>query len=224
MLRINRWLESARSGRWLIIVDNADDSAVLSQVNVDGSFVFPPDCPRGYILWTIRNRGFAHRVSSPGGVIQVSALSEFEGVTLLSKMTDAGESQKVLHDLGLLSSTLEHLPFAISQAASYMNLYNVSPGEFLDYFNRVSETQSVLKFEHTDSTRNRGWESLHKTWSLTFEHLSPHAIKVLALMSFLEPDSIPTSLLSQEFVDKLQLNQALSELRKHSLINSNDDR
>jgi tetratricopeptide (TPR) repeat protein len=138
-------------------------------------------------------------------------------------MIASGKSQKVLHDLGLLSSTLDHLPLAISQAASYMSRYNVSVGEYLKYFNSLHETQSVLKFEHTDSTRSRGWESLFTTWSLSFAQLSPYAIEVLALMSFLQPDSIPTSLLSQQFVDKLQLDQALSELRKLSIIASDNE-
>jgi tetratricopeptide (TPR) repeat protein len=223
MLRINRWLESTKSGQWLIIVDNADDPAVLDQVTANGGFIFPPECPRGYILWTTRNSHLAEWVSSRADSIQVSGLSESEGATLLSEMIASEKSQKVLHDLGLLSSTLDHLPLAISQAASYMTRYNVSVGEYLKYFNSVHETQSVLKFEHTDSTRNRGWESLFKTWSLSFAQLSPYAIEVLTLMSFLQPDSIPTSLLSQQFVDKLQLDQALSELRKLSLVASDNE-
>ncbi|KAM0287072.1 hypothetical protein ACHAO9_007829 [Fusarium lateritium] len=223
MLRVNRWLESTRSGRWLIIADNADDPDVISQVTGAGSLVFPPNCPRGYILWTTRNSGLAYKVSSPSDAIQVSGLSESEGTTLLSELTASGKHQGVLRDQRLLARALEHLPLAITQAASYMKMYGVSAGEYLKYLNSFKETYSVLTFEHTDSTRKRGWESLYNTWSLSFDQLSPYTINVLSLMSFLQPDSIPTSLLSQEFAEKLQLHQALSELRKFSFIDSNDE-
>ncbi|SPJ80264.1 uncharacterized protein FTOL_08656 [Fusarium torulosum] len=229
MSRVKRWLESESAGRWLMIVDNVDDADMFLKTE-NNTYPPPlshiPKCTHGTILYTTRHLEFAKQVSSSKDIIQITKFTELEATTLLSEMIPSATKSGSPYDLARLSDTLGHHPLAISQAAAFMNSYDLSVSEYLTYLKDQQTAGRILKFETTDLTRDKGWESLYSTWKISFDRIqgrNPLAANVLALMSFFHPDTIPVSLLAQEFTDKLSLSEAISLLRDMSLISPHNE-
>ncbi|KAJ6088738.1 hypothetical protein N7486_009999 [Penicillium sp. IBT 16267x] len=228
MLRVKKWLESEKAGRFLMIIDNVDyaeDFLNAKDATYNAPYVYMPKCSHGSILYTTRDREFAKQVSLSSNIIDVSPISELESITLLKKILSSSP-QRSPDDLVLLSKKLGHHPLAITQAATYLNTMLLPILEYLRYFDDQQTAMRILKFEAPDSTRNKGWESLHSTWKTSFDRIQERntlAVNVLALMSFLDPNTIPMFLLAQEFKDNLSLSEAVSTLRSMSLISPNNE-
>ncbi|KAJ5688706.1 hypothetical protein N7462_003098 [Penicillium macrosclerotiorum] len=235
MSRVKRWLESESAGRWLMIVDNVDNAyEFLNGEEAAGKapLAHMPKCSHGSILYTTRDLGFAEQVSFSNNVIKVSPLSESESIALLKKIATSPtnsrspDDQSSSDDLALLSKELGYLPLAIAQAAIYMDTFRLPVSEYLRYFEDQETARRVLNFEAPDFTRDKGWESLYSTWKISFDRIRERntlAADVLALMSFFDPDTIPISLLAEEFTDKLLLSDAISTLRAMALISPNNE-
>ena len=227
MFRVKKWLESERAGRWLMIIDNVDDEVKFLETE-DNQYLPPfeyvPKCTHGSILYTTRTFGLAEQVSVSENIILVSEFTQAEASTLLGQMISTTKPDSQL--LVTLSKELGRLPLAISQAAAFMNSYETSISEYLGYLKDQQSAPRLLSFETTDSTRDKGWESLYSTWKISFDHLQQNnslASDVMALMSFLHPDNIPLSLLALSFTDKLSLSEAISLLRSMSLISPHSE-
>ena len=227
MFRVKNWLESERAGRWFMIIDNVDDEVNFLETE-DNQYLPPfkyvPKCTHGSILYTTRNFGFAKQVSHSENIIHVSEFTEAEASTLLGKtiLTKKPDSQL----LATLSEELGRLPLAICQAAAFMNSYELPISEYLRYLKDQQSATRLLRFETTDPTRDKGLESIYSTWKISFDYLQQRnslAPDVLALMSFLDPDKIPLSLLAQSFTDKLSLSEAIGLLRSMSLISPHSE-
>ena len=103
---------------------------------------------------------------------------------------------------GQLLRFLDGLPLAIAQAGTYIRTTHMPTTLYLAQFQQSEEHQQALLSEplpaalrnnRTDSSR-----AVMTTWALTaqkIEQQSPLSIKLLQVMSFLDPDNIPFSLI-----------------------------
>ncbi|RYP29542.1 hypothetical protein DL767_006670 [Monosporascus sp. MG133] len=224
MFRVKRWLESESSGKWLMIVDNVDDVNVFLKTEDAAPLAYMPKCTHGSILYTTRDLQFATQVSLPKDIIHISEFTVSEGTTFLSKKLSSATKLGSPHDLARLSDELGRHPLAISQAAAFMDSYDLSASDYLSYFENQQTAGRLLKFETNDFTRDKGWESLYSTLKISFDRIQETpAANVLALMSFLHPDTIPVFLLAKEFTDKISLSEAISTLRDMSLISPHNE-
>lgn len=124
-----------------------------------------------------------------------------------------------------LAKKLDCLPLALSQAAAFMNKNRLS---IADYLERMSAPSDEMVAELM--TRPQPLEaqtgvpkSIYDTWRLAYEAIRSHnslAVDVLALMSFLEQNSIILDLLKAAFCTgpDVKLVDALGELRDYGLI------
>jgi hypothetical protein len=194
-----QWLESESAGRWLMIVDNVDDTDVFlktEDTTYRAPLAYMPKCTHGSILYTTRDLQFAKQVSLSNDIIHISAFTESEATTLLSKIISSATKLGSPHRL---SEELGHHPLVIAQAAAFMDSYDLSVLDYLSYLKNKQTAGRLLKFEITDFTREKRWESLYSTWKISFDRIqerNPLAADVLALMSFLHPDTIPVFLLA----------------------------
>ncbi|UKZ53353.1 hypothetical protein TrVGV298_007145 [Trichoderma virens] len=200
-LLVQKWLSNEPNGRWIIILDSADNSEVLYSSNRTGHdqrslAAYIPQSRNGSIVLTTRSRDLASKLT--GGyknIIDVGPMTEADAVALLKKKTGSPVDICLAKDL---VRALECIPLAVSQAAAYIQARKPrsSIEKYLVEF-RKSERESMrlLKYEATDIGRDgEASNAVLKTWTISFEYIRSHqrsAADLLSLMSFFDRQSIP---------------------------------
>jgi hypothetical protein len=145
------------SGRWLMIVDNADDPAVLSDL-VDSDPKSPrlvDDLPhrcRGAVLFTTRSRKAA-RTLTPSCVLELTDMSQGEARELLTQHI---ADEVLLNDaiaIDQLLSILACLPLAIMQAADFIHNNETSISDYVPLFQHVGAEIELFSEQFEDSSR-----------------------------------------------------------------------
>lgn len=150
-----QYLSSKRAGKWLLVVDNADDAqTVIGSADVeDGIYRFLPKSDEGRILFTTRDRKVAVSVARQN-ILQVPEMSPDEAKSYLKRaliLKDLLEDDQALRDLLAL---LTYLPLAITQAAAYLNENQIPIAEYLDLFkNTDRDRMELMSAEFQDDTR-----------------------------------------------------------------------
>jgi hypothetical protein len=203
---VSNWLCDETNGKWMMIVDNADDIEVFypkrtgtideSLAPISTSLVaYLPQSRNGSILITSRSKDAA--ASLAGGhknIKEVSAMDESQALHLFrSKMQDASNKEGAAD----LVCALDYIPLAITQAAAFINRRGrITPSSYLDEFQRNDKKrESLLNRNAGDLRRDqRALNSVVLTWQMSFEriHKQRHsAADLLSLMSFFNPQGIP---------------------------------
>ena len=128
-----------------------------------------------------------------------------------------------------LADLMGDLPLALDQARAYMAETGTSMAQYIDLFQTRQEEMlgrgtDSQDYQHTVAT----------TWELALEQLSPEAAGLLNICSFIAPDLIPQDVvvagaeylpepLSRAVAGPLALGEAVSALRRYSLIETADD-
>ncbi|KAJ6016427.1 hypothetical protein N7540_011018 [Penicillium herquei] len=230
---VYHWLCNPGNGRWLMVLDNADDDSIFfskDESNERGLLVsFLPQAAHGSILITSRN-GLAARnlVGSDGHVIAVQPMTEAESVTLLRARIPApqsGERGESAEDEKALVHALEYIPLAITQAGSYIanRSSRVTVSRYLQLFHENESNRAHL-LQHEDAKDLRRDPSIRyaviTTWQLSFEQIRqqrPAATDLLALMSMFDRQGIPEGLVRADG-DGLQFEDTVAPLINYSLI------
>ena len=118
------WLGDSQNGRWLIILDNADDASFLVDSPVaDSGSAAPslsdhlPMCEHGSILVTSRSKGAALQLGEDSDIIDVHPMTAEHALELLEKKIGAQANQAELREM---AAALECMPLALTQAAAYI--------------------------------------------------------------------------------------------------------
>ncbi|KAI9764195.1 MAG: hypothetical protein M1839_005973, partial [Geoglossum umbratile] len=242
---VRNWLCDESNGRWVMIIDNADDWGVffppLNRTQAIGAdklgqaaeslSEFLPQSPNGSILITSRSRNVAYRLTgSHTYVREVKPMDKADALALLQKKLsfDADE-----HNAIELLQVLDYMPLAITQAAAYIEQRapRMTISRYLDEIRRSDHDQTrLLKKDVGDSRRDdRVSNSIITTWQISFEYIRkdlPTAARLLSLMSFFDRQGIPESLLHNRYQDEDQeadLEEDIHTLTNYSLIEMNED-
>ena len=219
---VKDWL--ATHDGWLLILDNADDLALVPD--------YLPSSIPGHLLLTTR----AHAMGRLAQRVEIKRLSQEEGSRFLLRRCallgkDDPLEQADPNDLVLAKEIVRELaglPLALDQAGAYIEETSCGLQAYLDLY----------RMHHADLLRARGGllndhpEAVATTWQLSFERVeqaNPAAADLLRLCAFLAPDDIPEMILTegasqltpalQELASNpLKLNVAIAELQKYSLI------
>jgi tetratricopeptide (TPR) repeat protein len=237
------WLVDEANGRWLMILDNADDANLFScqtpESSTDGSkptvkhaplLSFLPQAAHGSILVTSRNRSAAIRlVGDYQNLIDVGPMDEQEGMTLLNTKLRVDSTAEA--DARLLLQDLGYVPLAITQAAAYINIRatRMSISKYLDIFRENEANRTKLLNEDVgDLRRDPGVpNAVITTWEISFDQIRkdrPLATELLSLMSVLDPQGIPESLLSRMYENRLGFEDALAPLIDFCLVTAESGR
>jgi Tetratricopeptide repeat len=246
VLRLVRsWLCDESNGRWVVVVDNADDSSVFfcdrSQTrgadsldrSVEPLLDFLPQSPNGSILITSRSRDVAYRLTgSHACIMEVQPMDEGEALALLRKKlsidTDEENAVELLH-------ALDYMPLAITQAAAYIEQRapRMTISRYLGEVRRSDHDRArLLKKDVGDSRRDgKASNSIITTWQISFEHIRkemPTAARLLSLMSLFNRQGIPELLLHNRYQrdeDKeADFEEDIYTLISYSLVRMNADR
>ncbi|KAL7274926.1 hypothetical protein RUND412_002148 [Rhizina undulata] len=205
---IHNWLVKFENRRWLLLIDNSDESEVG---NIDKLL---PICNWGSVIITSRMRNLIRL----GPCIEVEGIGTKEGLNLL--LASAGvkkqdldrseldEAKKILNALG-------ELPLALDHAGAYISSLQI----------RFSTYRKIAFGQTLPKTTLSSWRtSVFGTWELSFQALSVDARRLLQLCAFLSNEKIPEELFRRGMRavywlinDKNKLYDAILELLKFSL-------
>ncbi|KAJ5893421.1 hypothetical protein N7495_005112 [Penicillium taxi] len=228
---VYQWLCDTRNGRWIMVLDNADDNSIFFSSNTcdeRGRLVrFLPRVTHGSLLITSRNTLTARNlVGSDGDVIEVQPMNEEESLALLRARIPTPQPGGSIEDEKALVEALEYIPLAITQAGSYIanQLPLLTISSYLQLFHE-SESKQTRLLQNEDSADLRRDSSIRymviTTWQLSFEQIlidHPEATDLLSLLSMFDRQGIPEDLVRDSYEDILDFHDALAPLLSYFLI------
>ncbi|WYZ42126.1 hypothetical protein EsH8_V_001021 [Colletotrichum jinshuiense] len=203
---VKTWLETGDCGRWLMVVDNADDTQLFfpSPSQGNGANTHPtteaqgglghyiPECSHGSILITTRNKQTASRLVRGKSLVEVGEMSKSETSQLLHTVLDEISAEET----SILSDRLEHLPLALAQAAAFIQENSISVTEYLQLLEESDESL-VDQLSEPFEAVGRDSETPHAltaTWIVSFNQIREQealASDVLSFASLLDRQGIP---------------------------------
>jgi tetratricopeptide (TPR) repeat protein len=219
---VKRWLQTHRG--WLLILDNADELALLSD--------FLPASMGGHLLLTTRAAA-AGRLAS---LLSIETLPPEQGALFLLRraalLEPAGNlEQASQEERGLalqIAEELGGLPLALDQAGAYLEETGMS----------LSSYRHIYQQYRRDLLGQRGGlvadhpTPVAATWSLSFARVrekNPAATELLKMLAFLSPYAIAEEILTADMLslgpelsrvagNDFLFNQAIEALRAYSMI------
>ncbi|KAH0533881.1 hypothetical protein FGG08_007500 [Glutinoglossum americanum] len=208
------WLCDEANGRWVMIIDNADDLGVFSypsdrykgskgdvSSNAAAALLESlPQSPNGSILITSRSRDVAFRLTgSYADIIRVRPMDQSHALALLGNKLEGSFEQD---DAVALVEALDYMPLAITQAAAYISQRapRATISRYLQDLRKDGRDRAkLLDMDIGDSRRDgTASNSIIATWQISFKHIRrerPSATRLLSLMSLFDRQGIPESLL-----------------------------
>jgi hypothetical protein len=124
---VREYLSSDATGKWLLIVDNADDINLVfgGEQQAQGIIDYLPQSKNGVIMFTTRYQEVATQIAD-NDVIEVEQMNGDEAVSFLEKsLASNSVARKQVSDNRAnateLLGALAYLPLAIAQAAAYLS-------------------------------------------------------------------------------------------------------
>ncbi|KAL5371985.1 hypothetical protein DPSP01_013848 [Paraphaeosphaeria sporulosa] len=221
---VHDWLRDAKNGRWLLVLDNADDIAVFSARasgnRTDGGNCdcsngralqqqlsrYLPTNKHGSVLVTSRTKRAAMQLVEESDIISIGLMDDAAAYALLyRKLGDKARKNCSDNDIGELAAALEHIPLALVQAAAYIQQRapRCSVKQYLEEY-RQSDSGATSLLNRVVGNLRRDEEAINPiliTWQISFDHVRrsrQSAADLLSLMSFFDRQGIPEALLSSE--------------------------
>ncbi|RYP06025.1 hypothetical protein DL765_009639 [Monosporascus sp. GIB2] len=206
-------------GRWLLVVDNADDTDIL--FGPAGLSNHLPFSRTGSILFTTRNHEAVVRLDIPErGVISAREMSRDEALELLYRGLKENQTRDAASAAGLLDF-LADLPLAIKQASAYMARTGTTTARYLDHCRSSDKTMIKLLSRDFEDRSRYGCigNAVATTWLISFEHIARNALaaQYLRSMCFLSEKEIPRVLLPPAD-DELEADEAIGTLKAYAFI------
>jgi len=220
---VKGWLENHAG--WLLIFDNADDLAMVRN--------YLPSLNRGHILLTTRVQtmsGLAHKIGlekmelDEGALFLLRRAKNIIAHDSLLEQTSTAELEQAKE----IVKVLDGLPLALDQAGAYIEETKCGLPAYL----KISMTQQTKLLKRRGGIATDHPEPVTTTWSLSFEKVekaNQAAAELLRFCAFLSPDAIPEEIfiegaselgpvLQSVATDPFELNTAIGELLRYSLI------
>ncbi|KAH7009843.1 hypothetical protein EDB80DRAFT_610413 [Ilyonectria destructans] len=243
---VKTWLEKNYQQRWLMVIDNADDTELFfgsqegndettpsnSTVNEGASLGrYVPECAHGSILVTTRNKQAGLKLAQGKPPIEVDKLTDAEANMLMRAMMDDQEVD--IGETAVLASRLEHLPLALAQAAAFVQENSITIGEYIKLLDD-SDMALVDRLSEPFNTVGRDSEtprSVTATWIISFEMIEQQdsfTSNILSFIGLLDRQAIPKEFIAaycfktlpQELnaIDATKLTKSLGLLKAFSFI------
>jgi hypothetical protein len=220
---VNQHLGQESSGRWLLILDNADDieAWIPGDLSVSGLTKDTlPRSPTGAIVFTTRSLKVARHFASQW-IVEIPEMDEQNAIKLLegclfekSLVNDHKSTKQLLE-------RLTYLPLAIAQAASFINENTSSISTYVSLLD--SHEQGAIDLLSEDFEDKGRYTSSRNpvatTWLTSFSQIhkqSPLAAEYLSLLACMECCNVPVSFL--QFPNLIEHQRALGVLQAYSFI------
>lgn len=218
---VKQYLSSSQAGRWLVVVDNADDPDIFFGKGLSRGIVdYLPESEGGMIVYTTRTPEVAEHTR--GDVIKLGTMDRNDAAAFLTRSLI--DKDLLCNDATTteLLDELTYLPLAIAQAAAYLNKNRMSVARYMQLLRSTEQDMvALLSTEFRDNTRYKGTaNAVAMTWVVSFSQIREHhgaAANLLAFMSCVEWKAIPRSLLPRA-QGEVQLESAIGTLCGYSFL------
>ena len=218
---MHRWLSDENHGKWMMVVDNADNRDVVFGAwsgEMNGPAATPsrnksmsdylPVSSNGSIVVTSRNREVLEGLDiCDEDRLDVGPMEVHVAQALLRRKLKRAERESVSEDGMKLVQELDCIPLAIAEAAAYINQRTprVTVSRYLELLvNDDTEKTKLLAKAIRDPRRDgRASSSVIATWFVSFEHIRQtrrSAAGLLSLMSLFDREGIPDDLLQGQYL------------------------
>jgi tetratricopeptide (TPR) repeat protein len=190
---VHTYLRSNAAGKWLFIVDNADDQDLL----FTELYQFIPTSENGITLLTTCTLQVAVTFATKD-IVKLEKMTLVEGKAFIAKIVR--EDLLCEESTTQLLEELDYLPLAIKQAAFYVNYTETTVSQYLEIMQKTEKNRADLASRtFRDCTRYSSKENaITKTFTISFERIKnsdPDAAELLEFLSCIEPKAIPRSML-----------------------------
>jgi hypothetical protein len=183
--------------KWLLIFDNVERLESLT--------AYRPRANHGSVLLTSQNARLSSQTTYNIPLVSFDGL---EGCTFLLKHLNRQHSSTESDDARSLCEELGGLPLAIAHVAGYMTESSVSVKDALDMLTRRREAAKI--FEKKPEGATFGYKkALGFVWDIALQELDESALKLMQVLSMLNPDGVPEDMLYGDHTEP-----ALSFLKK----------
>jgi tetratricopeptide (TPR) repeat protein len=218
---------SEKAGKWLLIVDNADDiDVVVESDKTHGIYRFLPESESGRVVFTTRSREVAVAVAR-NHIINLQEMNQEDATAFMeTSLTQKELLQDKATTIELLQE-LTYLPLAIAQAVAYLNQNQISIRKYLALLRGTEQSKvSLLSREFHDRTRYEGSQNaVATTWLVSFTQIQRSdktAASILGFISCIEPKAIPRSILP-EVEPEEEMEHAIGTLRGYAFLSQRGD-
>ena len=220
---VKDWLQGKASGNWILILDNADDVDLFYGESdaLKRLADYFPRSSNGSILLTTRKKkvGTKFAFARELNLLHIKALAPLDSVDLLKAKIGGDDIEN--HDYASLASTLENVPLALVQAASFMSTESSSVSEYLNLYHQSGSSRiQLLSNSFEDDMRDRDSKNpVASTFAISFEHIKrshPRAADILSFINTLDTQAIPTYIIPTDD-DPVRFRKALETLQAFSL-------
>jgi len=151
---VKRHLSRPSAGKWLLVVDNADDIEILEpSTRSDSLLRYLPESRLGVTIFTTRISSVAQRLAR-SDVLRLKTPTRDEAAELLEKAIVNAESLRDPTAVTNFLTELDHLPLAITQAAAFININEMSIPEYSRLLQSTDEdVVFLMSVEIRDSIR-----------------------------------------------------------------------
>ncbi|KAF5015684.1 hypothetical protein F66182_12892, partial [Fusarium sp. NRRL 66182] len=224
--QVQRYLSSEYSGKWLLVLDNADDADMWLEGNSIAPALedFLPESEHGRVLFTSRNRKLAMKLAS-FNVIPIPDVDEQTAAEILERILC---NKDLLRDSAVSKTLLQRLaflPLAITQASAYILENGINLSAYLVLLQeQEQDAVELLSEDFRDPGRYKDLQNpVMTTWLISFQQIqrqNPLAADYLSFMACISPRNIPRILLPlaasrKETTDALGLLNAYSFTSDH---------
>ncbi|KAK0641783.1 P-loop containing nucleoside triphosphate hydrolase protein [Cercophora newfieldiana] len=179
---VKEWLQGTTE-TWLLVLDNVESPADIRD--------FWPSFGNGSVLVTTQDSSWLSQEYISKG-FRLDTLMLDEAVDLVTKLFERN-SRKILPDDALtLAKETGGLPLAIRQIASYMLAESLTTEKFLKLYHNHRSSKRVDEWD--ESTTPWYSHTLATFLNVAFAKLSPGALLILSVISFLDVDEIQEDL------------------------------
>jgi tetratricopeptide (TPR) repeat protein len=197
-------LSQESTGKWLMIVDNADNFEIFyyndNKDSGSGALSeYLPFSTLGAILFTTRDREAATRYAG-SNVIDIDEMDNTESRELLQRSLQNKQLIEDKDSTTKLLKSLVNLPLAVMQAAAYLNAKGCTIAEYLRIYEESSD--NVIKLLSKDFEDIRRYPDMKNpvatTWLISFKQIQvrdPLAVDYMAFISCVKEQDIPRELL-----------------------------
>lgn len=219
---VSRYFCQGATPSWLMILDNFDDSELLTNEKSQLAELIPK-YRGGQVLITTRDSHVAQILTgSSNNCLMIDRLPSGDALTLFRSKLPSKTKLDEATELQILE-VLEYLPLCITQAAAYVDRSNVPLSEYLlELTESEKSLLEALSEDQVDMRRGIGSpNSVLRTWKLSFDKICTRysqAGNLLCVMAFLDRHNIPREMLLGAVESRHQLNLALGTLQGFCLI------
>jgi tetratricopeptide (TPR) repeat protein len=236
---VHDWLREEKNGRWLLVVDNADDAGVLSARasdrpkspaenggsadNSTGALAhhlsrYLPPSRHGSVLVTSRTKQAALQLVEDSDVVLIEPMDDVAAHALLHKKLGdkgkkGGSNSDSIDDVAELAAALDHMPLALVQAAAYIQKRapRCSVRQYLEEYRQSDSRATSLLNQGAGHLRRdeAASNAILISWQISFEHVRRSRQSAADLLSLIS------------FFDRQGIPEAL--LRSRDDTANNDD-